>query len=89
MTPIADLIAQGSAHVWLLVPSTIWLAVTMVSIGAAAAIGAQQALRRWTGFGNLMSKAPHASRALIIVVGLDAGVSAIMQLVACKLAVPC
>ncbi|UFN51706.1 nickel/cobalt efflux transporter RcnA (plasmid) [Roseomonas sp. OT10] len=61
---------------------SIGLAITMVAIGAAAAVGMRQVSRRWAGFDDLVRKAPFASGALIILVGLYVGVSAVMHLAA-------
>lgn len=43
------------------------LALTMVSVGAAAAWSVQHAEKRFSGFGNAMRKAPYVSCALLVV----------------------
>ena len=52
---------------------SIGLAVTMVSVGAAAALSVQHISRRWSGFGEVARRAPYLSGALIIAVGLYTG----------------
>lgn len=52
---------------------SIGLAITMVSVGAAAALSVQHASKRWTGFGDLAARAPYLSSVLIILVGLYTG----------------
>ena len=52
---------------------SIGLAVTMVSVGAVAALGVRQVSRQWEGFGELARRAPYLSGALIIAVGLYTG----------------
>jgi nickel/cobalt transporter (NicO) family protein len=49
---------------------SIGLAITLVSVGVAAALGAQQAAQRFSWFGSLMQRAPYLSSSLIILVGL-------------------
>lgn len=53
---------------------SIGLAITLVSVGAAAAIGARQASNRWPWFGTVARRAPYLSSLLIIGVGLYVGV---------------
>jgi nickel/cobalt exporter len=48
---------------------SIGLAITMVASGVIAAVSVRQASKRWSGFGDLVRKAPYASGALILVVG--------------------
>ncbi|WP_426955459.1 nickel/cobalt efflux transporter [Muricoccus radiodurans] len=60
----------------------IGLAITMVAIGAAAALGMCQVSRRWAGFDSFIRKAPYASGFLIILVGLYVGVHALARLMA-------
>lgn len=50
------------------------LALTLVSVGAAAAIGAKQASNRWPWLGAVARRAPYLSSVLIIGVGLYVGV---------------
>ncbi|VVP59154.1 nickel/cobalt efflux transporter [Pseudomonas fluorescens] len=52
---------------------SIGLAITLVSVGAAAAIGARQATHRWPWMGAVAHRAPYLSGALIIGVGLYVG----------------
>ena len=52
---------------------SIGLAITMVTAGVVAAIGMRQASRRWSGFNTFARRAPYASSALIILVGLYVG----------------
>ena len=52
---------------------SIGLAVTMVSVGAAAALSVHHISKRWTGFGEAARRAPYLSGALIIAVGLYTG----------------
>jgi nickel/cobalt transporter (NicO) family protein len=52
---------------------SIGLAVTMVSVGAAAALSVQHISKRWSGFGDVARRAPYLSGALIIAVGLYTG----------------
>ncbi|MEQ1753013.1 MAG: nickel/cobalt efflux transporter [Micropepsaceae bacterium] len=52
---------------------SIGLAVTMVSIGAVAALGVGHVSKRWSGFDQLVRRAPYLSGVLIILVGLYTG----------------
>ena len=53
---------------------SIGLALTMVTVGAAAALSLRQAERRWSGaFNTFARRAPYASAALITAVGLYVG----------------
>lgn len=49
---------------------SIGLAITLVSVGAAAAIGARQASNRWLWLGAVARRAPYLSSLLIIGVGI-------------------
>lgn len=49
---------------------SIGLAMTMVASGVIAAISVKQVSKRWNGFGEIVRKAPYASGALILLVGL-------------------
>ena len=53
---------------------SIGLAITLVSVGAAAAIGARQASNRWPWLGVVARRAPYLSSLLIIGVGIYVGV---------------
>lgn len=52
---------------------SIGLAMTMIAAGVVAALGVKHASRRFAGFGTFARRAPYASSALIIVVGLYLG----------------
>lgn len=52
---------------------SIGLAITMVTTGAVAALGVQHAARRFSGFGELVRKAPYFSGAVIMLVGCYVG----------------
>ena len=49
---------------------SIGLAVTMVAVGAVAALGMDRAQKSWDGFGRLAARAPYFSSALVILIGL-------------------
>jgi nickel/cobalt exporter len=61
---------------------SIGLAITLVTVGAAAAIGAKQASSRWPWLGTVARRAPYLSSVLIIGVGLYVGFHGWMGLVA-------
>jgi len=52
---------------------SIGLAMTMVLSGTLAALSVRHVSKRWSGFGTFAPRAPYASSALIIVVGLYTG----------------
>jgi nickel/cobalt transporter (NicO) family protein len=52
---------------------SIGLAITMVAAGVVAALGVKHASKRFAGFGTFARRAPYASSALIIAVGLYVG----------------
>lgn len=52
---------------------SIGLAITMVSVGAAAALSVHHISKRWAGFGKVARRAPYLSGALVIAVGLYTG----------------
>lgn len=64
---------QVSLGVALVACFSLGLAITMVAVGAIAALGVQHASKRWTGFGTFARYAPFVSSALIIVMGLYLG----------------
>jgi nickel/cobalt exporter len=64
---------QFSLGAALVICFSIGLAVTMVSVGAAAALSVQHISKRWSGFGEVARRAPYLSGALIIAVGLYTG----------------
>lgn len=49
---------------------SVGLALTMVAVGVAAALGVRHASSRWSGFEEIAAKAPYFSSALISLVGL-------------------
>ena len=63
---------------------SIGLAITMVAVGAAAALSVRHVSTRWSGFGEFARRAPYLSSALIICVGLYTGYLGYAQLVAGK-----
>lgn len=52
---------------------SIGLAITLVTVGAAAAIGARQASNRWPWLGAVARRAPYLSSVLIVGVGIYVG----------------
>lgn len=52
---------------------SIGLAITLVTVGAAAALSVRHATRRWSWFGTFVRRAPYFSSILIIAVGLYVG----------------
>ncbi|MGJ7538490.1 MULTISPECIES: nickel/cobalt efflux protein RcnA [unclassified Variovorax] len=59
---------------------SIGLAITMVAAGVVAALGMKHASKRFSGFGTFARRAPYASSALIILVGLYVGYHGIQSL---------
>ena len=59
---------------------SIGLAITMVAAGVVAALGVQHASKRFSGFGTFARRAPYASSALIILVGLYVGYHGVQTL---------
>lgn len=49
------------------------LAITLVTVGAAAALSVRHASERWAWFGTVARKAPYFSSLLIVAVGLYVG----------------
>lgn len=64
---------QFSLGFALVVCFSIGLALTMVSAGVLAALSVRHVSRRWSGFGAFARRAPYASAALIVLVGLYTG----------------
>lgn len=64
---------QFSLGFALVVCFSIGLALTMVSAGVLAALSVRHVSRRWSGFGAFARRAPYASAALIVMVGLYTG----------------
>jgi nickel/cobalt exporter len=54
---------------------SIGLALTMVASGVVAAISVKQVSKRFSGFGEIVRKAPYASGVLIVVIGVYLGYS--------------
>lgn len=54
---------------------SIGLALTMVTSGVIAALSVKHVSRRWSGFGEIVRKAPFISGAVILVIGLYIGVN--------------
>ena len=59
---------------------SVGLAVTMVAAGVVAALGVKHASKRFAGFGTFARRAPYASSALIIMVGLYIGYQGLQAL---------
>jgi nickel/cobalt exporter len=59
---------------------SIGLAITMVASGVIAAISVKQVSRRWSGFGEIVRKAPYVSGLVILLVGLYVAVHAWLTL---------
>ncbi len=53
---------------------SIGLALTLVTVGVAAAVSVQQATKRWGGFSAIARRAPYFSSVLIAMVGLYMGI---------------
>ena len=53
---------------------SIGLAITLVTVGAIAALSVRQATKRWSWFSTFARRAPYLSSALIIAVGLYVGI---------------
>jgi nickel/cobalt exporter len=49
---------------------SIGLALTMIAVGVAAAVGMRHATARWSGFEEIAAKAPYLSGALVSLVGV-------------------
>ena len=64
---------QISLGVLLVLCFSIGLALTMVTAGVVAALSVKHVASRWSGFSTLARRAPYASGALIILVGLYMG----------------
>ena len=46
------------------------LAVTVITLGVAAALSVRHVTRRWKGFADIARRAPYLSSALIAIVGV-------------------
>jgi nickel/cobalt transporter (NicO) family protein len=73
---------QFTLGVILVLCFSIGLAITMVSVGAAAALSVRHVSRRWSGFAEFARRAPYFSSALIICVGLYTGALGMMEILA-------
>jgi len=62
--------ALGAA---LVLSFSVGLAITLVGVGAAAALSVKHASTHWSGFDALAARAPYLSAALIVAVGLYTG----------------
>ena len=63
-------VKQFSLGAALVVCFSIGLALTLVTVGAGAALSVRHATRRWKGFADIARRAPYFSSALIAVVGI-------------------
>lgn len=61
---------------------SVGLAITLVAVGAAAALGARHAAKRLPWFGGLTATAPYLSSVLILVLGLYVGYEGVAALAA-------
>ena len=61
---------------------SVGLALTMVSVGVAAALSVTHLSRRFTGFGRLAARAPYVSSVVIIAMGLYLGYEGLHALTA-------
>lgn len=59
---------------------SIGLALTMVTSGVIAALSVRQVSKRWSGFGEIVRKAPYLSGAVILAVGIYIGVNGWLHL---------
>jgi nickel/cobalt exporter len=71
---------QFSLGVVLVLCFSIGLALTMVTAGVVAALSVRHISTRWSGFGAFARRAPYASSALIILVGLYMGAQGFIAL---------
>jgi nickel/cobalt exporter len=53
---------------------SIGLAITLVTVGAIAALSVRQATKRWSWFSTFARRAPYVSSVLIIAVGVYVGI---------------
>lgn len=59
---------------------SIGLALTMVTSGVVAALSVRHMVRRWSGFGEIVRRAPYVSGGIILLVGLYVGANGLMHL---------
>jgi nickel/cobalt exporter len=71
---------EFSLGVGLVLGFSIGLAVTLVTVGVAAALSVHHVARRWSGFGALARRAPYASGAVIFCVAFYIGLQGVLAL---------
>jgi len=59
---------------------SVGLALTLVTVGVAASLGMKHASERWSWFGTFARRAPYASSALVLVVGIAIGIQGWLHL---------
>ena len=59
---------------------SIGLAITLVTVGAIAALSVKHASKRFKGFGELARKLPYASSTILMVIGLSVFIQGIQHL---------
>ena len=59
---------------------SIGLALTMVTSGVIAALSVKHVSKRFSGFGEIVRKAPYVSGAVILVIGLYLGINGWLHL---------
>ncbi len=59
---------------------SIGLALTMVASGVVAALSVRHMARRWSGFGEIVRRAPYVSGGIILLVGLYVAINGLMHL---------
>lgn len=64
----------------LVVSFSVGLALTMVASGVLAALSVKHMAQRWSGFGEIVRKAPYVSGIIILAVGAYVGISGWMHL---------
>lgn len=64
----------------LVVSFSVGLALTMVASGVLAALSVKHMAERWSGFGEIVRKAPYVSSIIILAVGAYVGISGLLHL---------
>lgn len=59
---------------------SVGLAITLMTSGVIAAVSVRHISKRWSGFGEIVRKAPYVSGGLILLVGIYVGVSGWLHL---------
>lgn len=59
---------------------SIGLALTMVASGVVAALSVRHMARRWSGFGEIVRRAPYVSGGIILLIGLYVAINGLMHL---------